>query len=84
MFERPPALRAPVAAFSNMAGVMSMLMTRPDGPTWPAAIKLSNPAPQPTSSTVSPGRRSPIENGLPVPANDSTVSSGSESISDSE
>ena len=36
----------------------------------------SSPAPEPTSTTVSPGRMAPRTNGLPTPANDSTTGSG--------
>src|SRR3712207_1580340 len=59
-----------------MDGVISTPMTRPPGPTFLAAIKLSIPAPDPTSTTLSPRRNSPRLKGLPVPANDSTEDSG--------
>ena len=36
----------------------------------------SKPAPEPTSTTRSPGSRRRSENGLPTPANDSTARSG--------
>src|ERR1044071_920216 len=37
----------------------------------------SNPPPEPTSTTFSPGSSRPSENGLPTPANDSAARSGS-------
>src|SRR5207249_2714817 len=42
-------------------------------------MKESNPAPEPTSTTRSPGCSRRSENGLPTPANDSTARSGSAS-----
>ena len=55
---------------------MSTPITRPSGPTFLAAIRLSIPAPQPTSTTLSPGRNSPRLKGFPVPAKDSMEASG--------
>src|SRR5215212_5834857 len=59
-----------------MEGVMSTPITRPLGATFLAAIRLSKPAPHPTSTTNSPGRSSPRLKGLPVPAKDSTQDLG--------
>ena len=74
------SLAAP-AALERISSVMSMPMTRPAGPTWRAAMRLSMPAPEPMSTTCSPAARSPMENGLPVPANDSMALSGMPSSS---
>ena len=40
------------------------------------AMSESRPAPQPASTTVSPGLMGPRANGLPVPANEAITSSG--------
>jgi len=58
-----------------MAGVISTPITWPEGATMREAIRLSSPAPQPTSTTRSPGCSSAMLNGLPVPAKDSTAGS---------
>jgi len=58
---------------------MSMPATWPPGPTWPAAMKESNPAPEPTSTTFSPSASRRSEKGFPTPAKDSTARSGSAS-----
>jgi hypothetical protein len=49
-----PQLRAPRPVFSRISAVMSMGEDVAPGPTWPAAMSVSKPAPQPTSTTVSP------------------------------
>ncbi len=54
-------------AASSMASVMSTPMTRPVGPTLRAARMRSSPAPEPRSSTVSPGATSLKARGLPHP-----------------
>ena len=54
-----------------------MPTTWPPEPTWPAAMKESNPPPEPTSTTFSPGASRRSENGFPTPAKDSTARSGS-------
>src|SRR5829696_2796795 len=59
-----------------MDGVMSTPITRPSGAIFLAAIRLSIPAPEPKSTTLSPGRSSPRLKGLPVPAKDSMEGSG--------
>jgi hypothetical protein len=51
-----------------MSGVMSTPITRPVGPTWRAAMKQSNPPPDPRSSTVSPSRSEAIAVGFPQPS----------------
>ncbi len=48
-------------------------------PTWDAAMKLSKPAPEPTSTTRSPRPRGRNEKGLATPAKDSTATSRSAS-----
>jgi hypothetical protein len=60
---------------------MSMPITCPAGPTWAAATKESNPPPEPTSTTFSPGDSRRSENGFATPAKDSTAWSGSASTS---
>ena len=64
---------------TTISGVMSIPMTRPLEPTWVATMNESNRAPDPTSTTRSPGWSRPRENGLPTPAKDSTARSGSPS-----
>jgi hypothetical protein len=63
----------------TISGVMSMPTARPSIPTWAAATKESNPAPEPTSMTRSPGSSRRSEKGLLTPAKDSTARSGSAS-----
>ena len=60
-----------------------LVATLPEGPTIFAAMMLSNPPPEPMSTTVSPGAILPRENGFPTPAKDSTASSGRPSKSSS-
>jgi hypothetical protein len=50
-----PGFGAARRALASMAGVMSTPTTWPSVPTMRAAIRLSSPAPQPTSTTRSPG-----------------------------
>ncbi len=76
-----PSAAPPARVFSIIASVMSTATTLPPGPTRRAASSVSKPAPQPMSSTLAPSLSRPIENGLPVPANESTVSGGSQSTS---
>ena len=63
-------------AFASISSVKSTPTTAPDEPTWAAARKESNPAPEPTSTTLSPGSSALSEKGLATPAKDSTASSG--------
>ena len=65
-FAKPP-LSALARARSTISGVMSTPTTRPSGPTRSAARKQSNPAPEPRSSTVSPGASDARATGLPHP-----------------
>src|SRR5687767_6028375 len=74
-----PSASAVARDLASISGVMSTPTTRPVSPTWPAATKLSKPAPEPTSTTRSPDRSGRSENGLPTPAKDSTARSGSPS-----
>ena len=60
----------------RISAVMSTPNTLPRSPTWPAAMKESNPAPEPTSTTRSPAASRRREKGLPTPAKDSTAGSG--------
>jgi hypothetical protein len=71
-----PACAAPCRAFASIASVISTPITCPADPTMVAAIRLSRPAPQPTSITCSPERSAPRLKGLPVPAKDATLASG--------
>lgn len=61
--------------------VREVIGNRPDGPTFRAASRLSTPAPQPMSNTVSPARSSWRARGFPTPANDSVTTAGKASIS---
>src|SRR5215831_16652229 len=63
------------AALASICGVMSMPMTLPSLPTIWAATSESVPAPEPRSSTRSPGASRPSENGLAMPAKDSAAPS---------
>jgi hypothetical protein len=67
---------------SIISWVMSTPITRPSRPTCSAAMKVSNPPPEPTSTTRSPGPSGRRTNGFPTPAKDSTARSGSESTTD--
>ena len=62
-----PPVAALARARSTISGVMSIPMTRPAGPTRSAARKQSKPAPEPRSSTVSPGVSDASATGLPQP-----------------
>jgi hypothetical protein len=55
---------------------MSTPTTRPEAPTCCAAMKQSKPAPEPASTTRSPGSSLRKEKGFATPAKDSTASSG--------
>ena len=59
-----------------IAGVMSMPMTRPVGPTRPAAKKASIPPPLPMSSTTSPGLSDASAVGFPQPSEMAAASAG--------
>jgi hypothetical protein len=74
---RRPSAAAVWHDLASISAVMSMPITWPPGPTWPAAMKESNPAPEPTSTTLSPGASRRSENGSPTPAKDSMAASGS-------
>jgi hypothetical protein len=63
-------------ALASICGVMSMPVTCPAEPTICAAISESVPAPEPRSSTRSPGRSRPSANGFATPAKDSAALSG--------
>ena len=52
-------------AFASMASVISTPMTRPVGPTFLAASRQSKPAPEPRSSTTSPGFKAANACGFP-------------------
>ena len=56
---RSRARRRSRATSSSISAVMSMPTTRPVAPTCAAAMKESNPAPEPTSTTRSPGSSAP-------------------------
>src|SRR5829696_7606686 len=64
-------------------GVMSTPMTRPVGPTHSAARKVSMPAPEPRSTTCSPGCGWSQWKGLATPAKASQAASGSWSSGES-
>lgn len=58
-------------ARTTMFSVKSIPQTRPFSPTSLLATNRSKPTPHPKSSTESPGRIVPNENGLPTPHDDS-------------
>ena len=68
-----PIAAAETRAFSSISEVMSIPVTLPSGPTIWAATSESVPAPEPRSSTRSPGTSRPSENGFATPANDSAA-----------
>ena len=74
-FPSPGSLAA-WRAISSIAGVMSTPTTAPSGPTARAAMSASIPAPDPMSTTRSPGAGSPQWNGFETPAKEATACSG--------
>src|ERR1043165_1386281 len=67
---------AAARAASSISGVMSIDTTRPFGPTMREAMRVSIPAPQPSSTIVSPACSEPRANGFPGPARRSIDDSG--------
>ena len=68
-------------ALEIISSVMSTPITRPLGPTFLAARSRSIPAPDPKSSTTSPGLRPLNATGLPQPKESTTADSGKEATS---
>ena len=71
-----PEVRIPPRARPSIAPLKSIPTTRPSGPTRRAATRESNPAPQPRSSTVSPGANAARIDTFDTPVKASTATSG--------